>query len=93
MNLNPEQIQSALLMVGMLVFFVFFVILPQKRKQKQAKELKDSLKKGDEIVSAGGIIGTITEVKEEQVVVEVDRGFKITFEKSSISGKTTSSKK
>ena len=93
MYLNPEQIQSALLVVGMLVFFVFFVILPQKKRQKQAKELRESLKKGDEVVSAGGIIGTISDVKEERVVVEVDRGFKITFEKSSISGKTGASKK
>jgi preprotein translocase subunit YajC len=92
MNLNPEQMQSALLMVGMVVFFVFFVILPQKKRQKKAKELRDSLKKGEEIVSSGGIVGVISEVKEDQVIVEVDRGFKLTFEKSSISGKTGSKK-
>ena len=79
-------------MVGMVVFFVFFVILPQKKRQKQAKELRDSLKKGDEVVSSGGIVGTISDVKEEHVVVEVDRGFKLTFEKASISGKTGATK-
>ncbi|MDB4835055.1 preprotein translocase subunit YajC [Cyclobacteriaceae bacterium] len=70
---------------GMAVVFYFFIIRPQQKRQKEAKQLREGLKKGDQIVSAGGIMGKVVEVNDDNVVVDVDRGTKLTFEKSSIS--------
>ena len=75
---------------GMAVVFYFFIMRPQQKRQKDAKQLRENLKKGDEIVSAGGIVGKVSEVKDDQVVVDVDRGTKLTFEKSSITSVTNS---
>lgn len=74
---------------GMAVVFYFFIMRPQQKRQKEAKQLRENLKKGDEIVSAGGIVGKVVEVKEAHVVVDIDRGTKLTFEKSSITSVTS----
>ncbi len=73
---------------GMAVVFYFFIMRPQQKRQKDAKALRDNLKKGDSVVTAGGIIGKVIEVKDEHVTVDIDRGTKITFEKSSITSVT-----
>jgi preprotein translocase subunit YajC len=73
---------------GMAVVFYFFIMRPQQKRQKEAKQLREGLKKGDEIVSSGGIVGKVVEVNNDQVIVDVDRGTKLTFEKSSITSVT-----
>jgi preprotein translocase subunit YajC len=62
-----------------LIFVVmyFFIIQPQQRKQKQLKEMRKSLGKGDKIVTQGGIFGTIVDVKENYFLVEIDSNVKI----------------
>lgn len=67
------------------VVFYFFFILPQTRKSKAQKKFREALKKGDKIVTIGGIHGKIAEVKETTVVIEVGNGMKMTVEKSAIS--------
>jgi preprotein translocase subunit YajC len=74
---------------GMAVVFYFFIMRPQQKRQKEAKQLREGLKKGDEIVSSGGIVGKVVEVNNDQVIVDVDRGTKLTFEKSSITSVTS----
>ena len=70
-----------------LIFFIFYflVIKPQKDKRKETAEMKSTLKKYDEIVTSGGIHGTIVNVKEKTIVVRVDDNVKIEFDKESIS--------
>lgn len=66
--------------VVMLLMFVamwFFMIRPQQKKQKQLKEMRMSLGKGDKIITQGGVFGTIVEVKEEYFLVEIDNNVKI----------------
>lgn len=65
-----EQLQALVLPVGILAVFYFFVIRPQKKKEKEINEMRDSLVVGDEVITIGGIIGKVVLVKEEQVVVE-----------------------
>lgn len=65
--------------------FYFLLILPNKKKQKKQKEMMDSLKEGSEVVTVGGIKGTIVSVSEDCVEVRVDKGVKITFTKGAIS--------
>lgn len=70
---------------GMIAIFYFFFIRPQQKKQKDQKKFIEAIKKGDQVVTMGGIHGKISSVEESVVVLEVDKGSKIVIEKSSIS--------
>jgi preprotein translocase subunit YajC len=69
-----------------LIFVVmwFFMIRPQKKQQKELQNFRDSLKKGDKVVTIGGIYGTVTEIKEASVLIEVDNGVKIRVSKQAL---------
>ena len=67
-----------------LLVFYFFFIMPQTKKSKAQKKFRESLKKGDKILTIGGIHGKIAELKEKTVVVEVGNGIKMTIERSAI---------
>lgn len=69
-----------------LVFVVmwFFMIRPQRKQQKELQAFRDSLKKGDKVVTVGGIYGTVVEVKDNSLLLEVDRDVKIRVAKSSV---------
>jgi preprotein translocase subunit YajC len=74
------------LMIGAIVLiFYFLIIRPQGKRTKETKSMLGALKKGDRIVSAGGVHGQVTAVKENTVTVKVDDTTKIEFSKSSIS--------
>ncbi len=77
-----------ILLVGMFVVFYFFLIRPQQQKQKKLKEFRESLKKGDEILTTGGIYGKITSIENDHVMVEVDRGVKLKVQKAAVSSTT-----
>ena len=62
----------------------FFMIRPQKKQQKELQKFRDSLQKGDKVVTIGGIFGTVAEIKEDSVLVEVDNGVKIRVSKQAI---------
>lgn len=83
-----EGKSSWLQMLPLLLIFVvfyFFFILPQTRKSKAQKKFREALKKGDKVVTIGGIHGKIAEVKEKTVILEVGNSIKMTVEKSAIS--------
>jgi len=67
------------------VIFYFLLIRPQKKAQSEHKKMIDSLKKNDEVITSGGIHGTITNVKEHSVTMKVDDNVKIEVQKNSIS--------
>ena len=62
----------------------FFMIRPQKKQQKELQKFRDSLQKGDKVVTIGGIYGTVVEVKDATVLVEVDNGVKVRFSKQAL---------
>ncbi len=70
----------------MVVMFYFLIIRPQKKRQEEHRKLVESLKKGQKVVTAGGIHGIITNVKDTTIVVKVDdsNNTKMEFEKGSI---------
>lgn len=70
---------------GILLVFYFFMIRPQQKKQKDQKKFISEIKKGDEVVSIGGIHGKVTAIDDSTITLEVDRGARIKFEKASIS--------
>ena len=69
-----------------LIFVVmwFFMIRPQRKQQTELQNFRDSLKKGDKVVTIGGIYGTVCEIKEGSVLIEVDNNVKIRVNKQAI---------
>lgn len=79
---------SMLMMLGlMFLAFYFLLIAPQRKKQKEHEKMISNLQSGDEIVSIGGICGTITNIKDKTFVVRVSDNTKIEFLKSAIQSK------
>lgn len=71
----------------MLLIFVvmyFFMIRPQQKKQKEIAKFRNELKKGDKIVTIGGIYGTVDEIREKYVIIVVDGDVKLRVDKSAI---------
>lgn len=71
--------------IGMVAIFYFFFIRPQQKKQKDQKKFIGEIKKGDHVVTLGGIHGKVVEVNDQTITLDVDRGNKLTLEKSSVS--------
>ncbi len=71
-------------LAGMLLIFYLFMILPQQRKQKQQQTFRNSLSKGDDVVTIGGIHGKVHAVDENTVTLMIDK-VKIVFDKQAIS--------
>lgn len=69
-----------------LVFVVMwlFMIRPQRKQQKEQQAFRDSLKKGDKVVTIGGIYGTVVEVKDNTLLLEIDKDVKIRIAKTSV---------
>lgn len=63
----------------------FFMIRPQQKKQKDTKKFIDEIKKGDDVVTIGGLHGKVYSVDGDTVQIELDRGLKVKIEKSAIS--------
>lgn len=68
-----------------ILIFYFLIIRPQKKKDKEAKRMLDAMKKGDKVITIGGIHGTVVTVKEQTVVIKVDDSARIEFSKAAIS--------
>lgn len=76
----------SMLIVLALIFVVMwlFMIRPQKKKQKELDEFRNNLKKGDKVITIGGIYGTVDEVKENKILIEIDKDVKIFVDKASL---------
>lgn len=69
--------QPLLLMAGMFVVFYFLLIRPQQKRAKEHRALISALAKGDEVVTAGGMVGKVTDLNENYVTVEVGEGVNV----------------
>ncbi|MCQ2398655.1 MAG: preprotein translocase subunit YajC [Sphaerochaetaceae bacterium] len=76
---------SLIMIVVMLAIFYFLLIRPQKKREKESKAMLAAIKKGDKVVTIGGIRGTVAQVKENTVVIKVDDNTKIEFNKGAVS--------
>lgn len=65
-----QNYYSIIMLVAMLAFFYFFLMRPQKKKEKEINEMRANLKVGDNIITIGGIVGTIVLLKEDYVTIE-----------------------
>ena len=67
------------------VIFYFFLIRPQNKKQKETEKMINALKKGDKVITIGGIHGVVSSVKEKTIILKVDDNCKIEFNRTAIS--------
>jgi preprotein translocase subunit YajC len=79
---NP--LMSFLPFILIIVVFYFFMIRPQMKKQKEVAAFRNSLAKGDKVITTGGIYGKIIEMKDNTVMLQVDDNVKIKVDKSAI---------
>ena len=77
-----------LVMMIMIIAVMYFLIFrPQAKKQKQQRMMLEQLKKGDKIITAGGMYGTIAGVKEQTIIVKIADNVKVELNRSSIAKK------
>jgi preprotein translocase subunit YajC len=77
-------LMSFLPIVLMFVVLYFLMIRPQMKRQKEQKAMIDALAKGDEVITAGGILGKVSKVTEAYVTVEVADGTEVVMQKASV---------
>jgi preprotein translocase subunit YajC len=76
--------QSLIFLLLIIVVFYFFMIRPQVKKQKEATNFRNSLKKGDKVATTGGIYGKITDVKERTVTLEIADNVLVKVDKAAV---------
>ena len=79
------DIMTFLPMIAIVVVFYFLLIRPQQKRAKETKAMLQALQKGDEVVTAGGIVGKISKLSEAYANVEIAPGVDITVQRSAIS--------
>ena len=79
---NP--LMSFLPLLIIIVIFYFFMIRPQVKRQKELRAFRESLAKGDKVVTTGGIYGKITDVKDNVVMMQVDENVTLRVDKSAV---------
>jgi preprotein translocase subunit YajC len=76
--------QGIIMMVVIFAIFYFIMIRPQQKNMKEHKAMLDAIKKGDEIVTAGGIYGTVEGVNSDTLTVKIAEGVKVKMTRSSV---------
>ena len=69
------------------LIFYFLIVRPGQKRQKAAADMLGSLKSGDKVVTTGGLIGTITDLRDDRVVLKIANDVKAEFTKASVTGK------
>ena len=82
---QTDTLLTFLPMVAIFAVFYFMLIRPQQKKAKETRAMLESLEKGNEIVTAGGIVGRITKLTDQYAIVEVGNGVEMTVQRGAIS--------
>ena len=76
---------TIIMIVGVIAIFYFLILRPQKKQEKETAQMRDSIKVGDEIVTIGGIIGTVIKLKDDKMMIETGNDkTKLTILRSSV---------
>jgi preprotein translocase subunit YajC len=86
---SGSNYQSLIMLALIMGIFYFFMIRPQQKKAKKQKQFRESLKKGDKIVTIGGIHGKIIQLDDATAVIETEDGSKLRIERGAISQEFT----
>ena len=80
----PDALTSLLLPIGLVVLFYFFLIRPQSKRQKEQKQMVNDLQKGEEVLTSGGMLGKITNIKDDFITLEIAKDISITMQKTAV---------
>ena len=83
-GLGGSGLLSLVPILGLFVIMYIFIIRQQSKKQKETQKMINSLKKGDNVITIGGIHGTVSSVKDNTIIVKVDENTKIEFNRTAI---------
>jgi len=81
---DPGLTGSLIMFGGLFIFMYLFIIRPQRKRQKEHTDLLTGLSKGDEVTMTSGILGKVTKIEGEYVVVEVNDKLELKFQKSAV---------
>ena len=84
-GISSEIMGQVFLFGSIILIMYFFMIRPQQRKQKETTLFISEIKKGDQVVTVGGVHGKVYAVEGDTVLLELDKGLKIKVEKSALS--------
>jgi preprotein translocase subunit YajC len=79
------EIMTFLPMIGIFVVFYFLLIRPQQKRAKEAKAMLEALQKGDEVITAGGIVGKIAKLTEQYASIEIAPNVEISVQRAAVS--------
>src|SRR5690242_8441080 len=82
---QEDSLLTFLPMVAIFVVFYFLLIRPQQKKQKEARAMLEALNKGDEVVTAGGVVGRISKLTDQYATIEIAPNTEMTVQRGSIS--------
>ncbi|MBU3911881.1 MAG: preprotein translocase subunit YajC [Candidatus Omnitrophica bacterium] len=80
----PNTIASLLPIIFIFGIFYFLLIRPQQKKQKEHNKMVSELKKNDEVVTNGGLHGTVVNVKDDTIILKVDENVKVEINKTAV---------
>ncbi len=86
---QPNPIMSFVPLILMFVIFYFLLIRPQQKKQKEHRTMLENLKRGDRIVTSGGLYGRILEVRDDTLTVELAKGVEVQLVRGSVAAVLT----
>ena len=81
---QPSMLASFIPLILIFLIFYFLLIRPQQKKQKEHKVLLDSIQRGDEILSSGGILGKVIKVDNDKLTVEIAKGVNVSIIRSTV---------
>ena len=81
---QPSMLASFIPLILIFLIFYFLLIRPQQKKQKEHKVLLNSIKRGDEILSSGGILGKVIKVDNDKLTVEIAKGVNVIIIRSTV---------
>jgi len=87
-----EGFASLIPLLLIMVIFYFLLIRPQQKKLKEHKAMVESTQKGDSVITAGGILGKVTDVKDDILTIEIADGVKVKVKRDTIAGQTSTNK-
>lgn len=81
---STEGITQLIFPVAIALVVYFFMIRPQQRRANEAKKFRESIAKGSSVVTIGGLHGKVVDLTEEGVIIEVDKGVRLKFDRTAI---------
>ena len=81
---QPDPLASLILPIGLVILFYFFLIRPQSKRAKEHRKMVSELQKGEEVITSGGILGKIVELKDDFIVLEIAKDVNLTVQRSAV---------